>query len=173
MRKACAVLLAGLTAVGAGCGYHVAGRATHLPESVKTIAVPALENRSTQYRIEQRLTEALVHELLAQGRYRVVANPAAADATLRGTITLVETSPLVFDTPTGRATMMLVTLRCSVRLEQNDTKAVLFRSDNLLFRNEYELSTDVASFFGEQDPALQRLARDFAKQVVSAVLEGF
>jgi len=173
MSKACAVLLAGWAALGTGCGYHVAGRSAHLPESVRTIAVPALENHSTQYRIEQRLTEALVHELLAQGRYRVVSNPAAADVTLRGAITSVETSPLVFDTPTGRATMMLVTVHCSVRLEQNDTKAVLYRNDKMLFRNEYELSTDAASFFGEQDPALQRLAQDFAKQVVSAVLEGF
>jgi hypothetical protein len=144
---------------------------------VKTIAVPALENRSKQYRIEQLLTEALVRELLARRSYRVVSDPAAADATLRGVVTSVETSPLVFDTPTSRATMMLVTVRCSVRLEQNDTKAVLYRNDNMLFRNEYELSgelpTNVASFFGEQAPALQRLAQDFAKQVVSAVLEGF
>lgn len=173
-------LLMALAAVAtAGCGYRVAGRATHLPASVKTIAVPALENRTSQYRIEQRLTEALVRELLARGKYRVVANPAGADATLRGTVTSIETTPLLFDTTTqgttttGRATLMLVTVHCAVVLEEGEKKTVLYKNDNLLFRNEYEISTDVNSFFSEQNPALDRLARDFAKQVVSAVLEGF
>lgn len=160
-------------AVAAGCGYRVAGRATHLPESVKTIAVPALENRTSQYRIEQRLTEALVRELLSRGRYRVVATPAGADAVLRGTVTAIETTPLMFDTQTGRAAAMLVTVHCAVVLEDAEKKTVLYKNDNLLFRNEYEISTDVNSFFAEQNPALDRVARDFAKQVVSAVLEGY
>lgn len=173
MTKRFLALMALAGAVFAGCGYHVAGRATHLPPSVKTIAVPALENRTTQYRIEERLTAALVRELLARGRYRVVARPEEADATLRGQIVSIETTPLLFDTTTGRATTMLVTVRCDVLLEDRENKTVLYKGDNLLFRNEYEISTDVNSFFEEQGPAVDRLARDFAKRVVSAVLEGF
>src|SRR2546425_8863517 len=38
----------------------------------------------------------------------------------------------------------------------------LYQNDNFLFRERYEVSTDVPSFFEEQDPALDRLARDFA-----------
>jgi hypothetical protein len=68
---------------------------------------------------------------------------------------------------------MLVTVRCAVVLEEGEKKTILYKNDHLLFRNEYEISTDVNSFFSEQNPALDRLARDFAKQVVSAVLEGF
>jgi outer membrane lipopolysaccharide assembly protein LptE/RlpB len=172
MTKRFLVLIVFVAAVVAGCGYHVAGQATHLPPSVKTIAVPALENHTTQYRIEERLTSALVRELLARGKYRVVARPEEADATLRGRITAIEATPLLFDTASGRATTMLVTVRCDVVLEDRE-KTVLYKGDALLFRNEYEVSTDVNSFFGEEGPALDRLARDFAKRVVSAVLEGF
>ena len=68
----------------AGCGYRVAGRANTLPATVKTIAVPAFENRTSTYRIEQRLTSAVVHELLVDTRYRVVSNPADGDAVLQG-----------------------------------------------------------------------------------------
>ena len=157
----------------AGCGYHVAGRASRLPASVKTIAVPALENRTLRYRIEQRLTGAVVHELLARTSYRVVANPAAADAVLRGEITGLESSAVVFDTATGRATTFLVTLRAQVRLEERESKKILYRNDNFLFREPYEISTDVASFFEEQNPALDRLARDFASRLVAALLENF
>jgi len=156
-----------------GCGYHVSGRGSRLPANIKTIAVPALENRTTRYRIEQRLTEAVVHELLARASYRVVADPASADAVLHGEITSLESSAVVFDTATGRATTVLVTVRVKVRLEERETKNVLYQNDNLLFREQYEVSTDVASFFEEQNPALDRLARDFASKVVAAILENF
>ncbi len=156
-----------------GCGYHVAGRASGLPGGVKTIAVPALENRTSRYRIEQRLTEAVVRELLARTSYRVVSDPATADAVLRGRITGVDSSPVVFDTATRRATTLLVTVRAQVRLEERATRNVLYRNDNFLFREPYAISTDVASFFEEQNPALDRLAREFAARLVAAILENF
>ncbi len=161
------------TLVLCGCGYHVSGRASRLPASLKTIAVPALDNRTSRYRLEQRLTSALVHELLARTSYRVVADPAAGDAVLRGEVTGLESSAVVFDNVTGRATTMLVTVRLKVRLEERGSKNVLYENDDFLFRERYEVSTDVPSFFEEQDPALDRLARDFAAKLVAALLENF
>ena len=68
----------------AGCGYHLAGRSDSLPKSIHVIAVPPLENKTSSYRIEQRLTTATVHEFLAKTSYRVVADPARGDAVLQG-----------------------------------------------------------------------------------------
>lgn len=169
----CAGLLLLLGFFAGGCGYRVAGRGSRLPEGLKTIAVPALKNRTTRYRIEQRLTEALIRELLARTKYRVVSDPAAADAVLSGEVTSIDTSGVLFDTVTGRATTMLVTVKLNVRLVQRESQHVLYRNDNFLFREEYEISTDVASFFEEQDPALERMARDFAAALVAALLENF
>jgi outer membrane lipopolysaccharide assembly protein LptE/RlpB len=156
-----------------GCGYHVAGRTEALPQTIHVIAVPTLENATTTYRIEQRLTSATVHEFLARTPYRIVSNADAGDAVLRGKVVSLETVPLLFDTATGRATTMLVTVKCQVTLTQSDTKKVLYHNDNFVFRNEYEISTDVKSFFEEQDPALERLARDFAARLVAAVTENY
>ena len=135
--------------------------------------MPALENSTSRYRIEQRFTEALVHELLARTSYRVVADPAAADAVLRGRVVGLESSPLLFDTATGRATTFLVTVRVAIRLEERETKKLFYRNDNFLFREQYEVSTDIPSFFDEVDPALDRLARDFAARLVAALVENF
>jgi hypothetical protein len=157
----------------AGCGYHVAGRSDALPKSIHTIAVPALENKTASYRIEQRLTAATVHEFLAKTQYRVVADPANGDAVLRGKVVGLEAVPLLFDTVTGRATTMLVTVKCEVSLEEHESGRVLYHSDNFVFRNQYEISTDVKSFFEEQDPALDRLAHDFATRLVAAVTENY
>lgn len=157
----------------AGCGYHVAGRGSALPAEWKTLAVPALENRTTRYRIEQRLTEALVRELLARTKYRVVAEETAADAVLRGEVSRVETSAVLFDAATGRATAMVVTVHLKVRVTDRASGKVHYQNDNFVFREQYEVSTDVSSFFEEQQPALERLARDFAARLVSALLENF
>jgi len=156
-----------------GCGYHVAGRGDALPKGIHVIAVPALENKTSSYRIEQKLTAATVHEFLAKTPYHVVADPAGGDAVLRGKVLSLEAAPLLFDTTTGRATTMLVTVKCEITLTDSSTQKVLYQTDNFLFRNEYEISTDVKSFFEEQDPALDRLARDFAARLVAAVTENY
>jgi hypothetical protein len=146
------------------------------------IAVPALENKTSSYRIEQRLTTATVHEFLAKTSYRVVSDPANGDAVLRGKVLSLEAAPLLFDTATGRATTMLVTVKCEITFEERETGKVLYHTDNFLFRNEYEISTNVnnptdpaaiKSFFEEQDPALDRLAQDFAARLVAAVIENY
>lgn len=163
------------------CGYHIAGRDTALPKTIHVIAVPAIENKTSSYRIEQKLTAATIHEFLAKTKYKIVSSPASGDAVLTGKVLSVEAVPLTFQvqpaTPTApstaQATTMLVTVKCEVTLTEADTQKVLFHSDNFLFRNEYELSTDVKSFFEEQDPALDRLAKDFAQKLVAAILENF
>lgn len=170
-RMICGSLVA--AALTWGCGYHVAGRGDSLPKSIHVIAVPALENRTTSYRIEQKLTAATIHEFLAKTQYRVTSNPAQGDAVLRGTVTSVEAVPLLFDTTTGSATTMLVTVKCAISLTETSTQKVMYQTDNFLFRNEYEISTNVKSFFEEQDPALDRVAQDFAARLVAAVTENY
>lgn len=168
---AAAVMCAALLA--AGCGYRVAGRGSNLPAHWKTVAVPAFENRTLRYRIEQRLTDAVVRELLARTAYRVVPTEQNADAVLHGEVTALESSAVLFDTVTGRATTQLVTVRLRVRMVDRKSGDAIYTNDSFQFREEYEISTDVRSFFEEQEPALERLARDFAASLVSALLEKF
>src|SRR5579862_1652375 len=111
-----AVMLLAVVAPLAGCGYRVAGRANTLPATVKIIAVPAFENRTSTYRIEQRLTDAVVHELLVDTRYHVVSNPEDGDAVLHGVVVGIGSGAVVFDQSTGRATTILVTVTMQARL---------------------------------------------------------
>jgi hypothetical protein len=173
MKKAhrCVILVAALAPLG--CGYHVAGKSDSLPKSIHVIAVATLENKTTSYRIEQKLTTATVHEFLAKTPYRVVPDSANGDAVLRGKVLSLEAVPLLFDTKTGRATTMLVTVKCEITFEERVTGKVLYHTDNFVFRNQYEISTDMKSFFEEQDPALDRLAQDFATRLVAAVTENY
>jgi outer membrane lipopolysaccharide assembly protein LptE/RlpB len=181
MKSRITILFAAIAATLAGCGYHVAGRSDALPKTIHVIAIPALENKTTSYRVEQKLTAATIHEFLASTSYKIVSNPESGDAVLRGKVDSVEVVPLLFITTpatattpsTTRATTMLVTMKCEFMLTDSTTQKILYRSDNFVFRNEYEISTDVKSFFEEQDPALDRMAQDFAKRLVAAVTENY
>ena len=171
------------------CGYHVGGTASLMPPGLKVLAVPALKNDTPRYRIEQGMTEAVVHEFIARTKYRIVSSEDSADAVLHGEITSFEAIPVVFDTTrtttpnattvpalnttTARATTMLVSVHMKVSLEDRETKKVLYKNDSYLFREPYEISTDPSKFFDEQGPALERMSRDFAARLVSDVLENF
>ncbi len=158
--------------LAAGCGYHTAGHAVNLPENVKTIAVPAFKNETLTYRIEQMLTASVVREFTTRTHYRMVSDGEDADATLRGTVLSTTASPLTYDTATGRAASILVVVSMKVTLTDRSGK-VLYENPSYLFREQYEVSQDLASFFEEDSPAFRRLSQDFARTLVSNILEGF
>lgn len=166
-----AALLIALTM--AGCGYHVAGRAANLPSEWKTIAVPAFKNDTASYRIEQRVTEAVIRQFIERTKYRIVQDTESADAVLHGEVLTIETNPVLFNATTGQVTTMLVAVHIKVLLVDNKTQKPVYQNNDMVFRDEYQISTDVQSFFEEQSPALGRMSRDMAAQIVSNIVESF
>jgi outer membrane lipopolysaccharide assembly protein LptE/RlpB len=168
-----ASLLAATLLTVTGCGYHTARHSVQLPENLKTIAVPAFENHTTTYHIEQTLTASVVRELTTRTHYHLLNSAnEAADATLRGTVLATSTSPVTYSETTGQASSVLVVVSMSVSLIDRRGK-VLYENPAYLFREQYEVSQDLASFFEEDSPAYQRLSQDFARTLVSNILEGF
>jgi outer membrane lipopolysaccharide assembly protein LptE/RlpB len=157
----------------ASCGYHTAGHTTTIPENVKTLAIPSFVNETQTYKIEQRLTAAVVREMVTRTHYHVVDETSDdADATLRGTVVATYTTPLTYDSQTGRAASVLVVVNVKIQMTDRAGK-VLYENPSYLFREQYQVSSDLNSFFQEDSPAFDRLSRDFAQTLVSNILEGF
>jgi outer membrane lipopolysaccharide assembly protein LptE/RlpB len=162
-----------MSLVSAGCGYHTAGHAVTLPDNLRTIAVPVFVNQTQTYKIEQMLTGAVVREMVTRTHYHILNQPSdAADATLQGTVLSTSTSTLTYDSQTGRAASVLVIVSMKVSLTNKQGK-ILYQNPSYLFREEYQVSRDPSSFFEEDSPAFQRLSREFARTLVSNILEGF
>ena len=167
------LLLTWILLFSPSCGYHTAGHSTTVPSSVQTIAIPAFVNQTQTYKIEQKLTAAVVREMVTRTRYHILNEPSeSADATLRGTVVSTSTSPLTYDSQNGRASSALVVVTARVTLTDRQGK-VLYENPSYLFREEYQVSQELSSFFEEDSPALERLSREFARTLVSNVLEGF
>jgi len=166
---AAVVLLATLTS----CGYHVAGKADLLPKNIKTIAIPAFGNATHNAKLSERVTSALTREFITRTRYKIVADPNEAEAILTGAVSSILSYPTTLDTVTGRASGAQVIVYLAITLTDRSTGAVLFTRPLFEVRERYEISVNAATYFEESDSAMERLSRDVARSVVSAVLETF
>jgi hypothetical protein len=170
MRFVAAMLLA---AAMSGCGYHVSGHADLLPKKIKTIAVPAFGNATVRYRLTDRLPQAITRELITRTRYQVIPDQSQADAVLTGSVMNVFSFPTTFDSRTGRAAGVQLNIILQVKLVDRVTGEVLYQQPNFEARQRYEISTDQRAYFEESDAAIDRVAIDVARAVVSAILEKF
>jgi outer membrane lipopolysaccharide assembly protein LptE/RlpB len=167
-----AALLIALSISLAGCGYRVAGSTNLLPTEIHTIAVTPWRNGSIQYKLSDYLTEAVSREMISRTRYRIVADPKDADAVLSGSVANVFNSAVVSDPRTGRANGAQIVILIQARLVDKSGK-VLFDRPNIEFRERYEVSVTPQQYFDESQAGLQRLSKDVARTVVSAILENF
>jgi outer membrane lipopolysaccharide assembly protein LptE/RlpB len=173
MKGAVAALVLAMTLAASGCGYHTVGHAVALPRNVRTIAVPGFVSQSPTFRVEQVMTDAVVREFNTRTQFHVIHEAKAdADAVLKGTVLSATATPLAYDSKTGRAASMLVTVSVQVTLTDRDGK-VLFQNPSYLFHEQYELSRELSSFFEEDSSAMDRLSRDFARTLVANILEGY
>ena len=156
-----------------GCGYHTIGKASHLPADLHVLAVPVFVNQTQVFKIEQIMTRDVIREFIERTKYHVTnSSAAAADATLKGTVVSAQATPLTYDAQTGRISSAVVTITAKVTLTDRNGR-VLFENLNYTFREQYQVSSEINSFFAEEAPAMQRLSQDFARTLVSDILEGF
>jgi outer membrane lipopolysaccharide assembly protein LptE/RlpB len=173
MRTALLAFLSALVLPVAGCGYHTAGSAAHLPNTVHTLAVPVFQNTTQSYHTEIAFTQAVIHEFSSRTAYHLEPNnDPDADATLQGTITQYQVVPLTYNSQTGQSSSFLITVKARITLTDRNHK-VLYQNANYLFRQQYETTQDLVTFVQEDPAAVQRLSRDFAQAVVSDILESF
>jgi len=145
-----------------------------LPSNIKRVAVPAFqfEAKGLRYRVESRFTEAVSKEIIRRGRgLKVQGTRDNADAVVEGTIRDFNFSGVLLDRE-GRARVYEVTITSAVTIRDLRTNQILYDNQNFIFRDSFEFSSDPRSFFNEEDPAVERMARAFAESVVSTIVNG-
>ena len=160
-----------------GCGYALAGRGSFLPDYIKVVGVPQFENQTTTFNLDQKFTEQVRQELQGRGsRYRVLPE-RSGDAIITGIITGLSLTASGFN-DSQQATRYSVLVTANVEFRDTHTNKVLWANPSLQFREEYPVSsgnttTDTNAFFRQDATALTRLAQNFARSVVTSILENF
>ncbi len=156
------------------CGYQVAGKADLVPKTIHTIAVPPFGNSTVRYKLSDLLPEAISRELISRTRYKIVSDPAQADAVLNGTVINYGAFPTLIDQATGRTSGLQVNVRMSISLVERSTDKVVFSRPNYDSHQRYELSvTNNSQYFDESGAAVERLSRDVSRDLVTSILEDF
>jgi hypothetical protein len=173
--RALSVLAAGVCTTS--CGYALAGRGSFLPDYIKTLGIPMFTNTTPFQTVEQLFTQKVRVEFQSTRRYTVVPGDENVDGIVRGEISGISLSPVSLNDQ-QLASRVRVTVSVKVKFEDVKEQKTLWENPALSFSDEYELATpsggtDVAAFLGNDRVAFDRLSSDFARAVVSAILEAF
>ncbi len=160
-----------------GCGYSLAGRGSFLPAYIRTIGVPTFANRTVVFNLETMVTQKVRSEFIGRGKYQILPEATGVDALLTGEITAVNIQPASF-TPNQLASRYAITMVAKIELRDIRENKVLWENPSVMFRQEYDATggravIDPAAFFQQDTNALERISTEFARTIVSAILEAF
>jgi hypothetical protein len=169
------LVLASMLVGAASCGYALAGRGNALPAHIKTVGIPPFVNHSPVPEIDTAFTAAVQAEFQSRGRYLVQPDATGVDALLTGIIVSADQRPMTF-TANAQAASFSITITSDVTFRDTIDDKILWA--NPLFRasDEYQApagATDVTTLFTQLPNARERLAKKFAREVVSSILEAF
>ena len=173
--RALPIIAAGVGA--ASCGYALAGRGSFLPDYIKTLGIPMFGNATQYQTVEQVFTQKVRLEFQSSRRYTVVPSDEGVDGIVRGEISSISLQPVSLNA-NQLASRTRVTVILKVKFEDVKEGKTLWENPALSFSDEYELANpsigqDVSAFVGNERVAMDRLSTDFARSVVSAILEAF
>ena len=159
-----------------GCGYSLAGRGSFLPAYIKRIGVPQFTNNTAVFDLDRQVTEKVRSEFIGRGKYTIVPDTTGVDGLLTGVISSVTLTPVAFNTA-QQATRYALTLSASVEFKDMHTNKVLWANPSMQYREEFALdptsAIDTNAFLGQDINARERMANEFARALVSAILEAF
>ncbi len=165
--------------MSSACGYTLAGRGSFLPGYIKTIGVPAFTNRTTIFNLETLLTQKVRSEFIGRGKYQILPQANDVDAVLNGDVTAVTITPVGFNpTQNNLATSYSVTMTARIEFRDLHENKVIWENPAVMFRQDYPATsgrntTDPVAFFQQDANALERMSSEFARTIVSSILEAF
>jgi hypothetical protein len=172
-----AVLVGAAAGLSGGCGYALAGRGSFLPSYIESIGIPTFTNRTTVFNVETVLTEKVRSEFISRGRYSIQPQGQGVDALLTGEVTSVSLAPATI-ADSGIASRYIITMTASIEFRDERANSVIWENPNVVYREDYDAPSDTkalnaSDFFGQETNALDRITADFARSIVSGILEAF
>jgi len=159
------------------CGYSLAGRGSFLPAYIKTMGIPTFANRTVVFNLETMVTQKVRSEFIGRGKYQILPEATGVDALLTGEVTAVGIQPASFSNQ-QLASRYAITMTARIELRDMRENKVLWENPSVMFRQEYDATggrtvLDPVAFFQQDTNALERMSTEFARTIVSAILEAF
>jgi outer membrane lipopolysaccharide assembly protein LptE/RlpB len=145
-----------------GCGYHLAGKETHSPPGVRSVAIPTLKNQTLEPGIEIHFTQAFLRQFIHDRRVNVV-DRKEADSILEGTIKSFYLLSSSYD-KAGFATEFQTVVIMDIALKRRNGE-ILWSEKDLLERAWYRTSLSAIANEDNKQNAIQKVAESLAERI--------
>jgi hypothetical protein len=168
------ILFAAVMALGlAACAGPYDPAPQILPEHIKKVYVKPISNNTNQYGLEAKFTNAIVDEILRDGRLSLVNSPEEADGVIAGTIKRYILQPLTYDANmvTEQYKLWIIV---SVSLVDRENNVTLWTEPNLEGIQIYLDNTKGS--FGEgmtEEEAREIIWEKLSRDIVKRTIKGF
>jgi len=153
-----------------GCGYHLIGTGSTLPEHLKTLSIPVFTNSSSQPEIHRELTSAIINAYITDGRVKV-AKKGKADMVMKGNLNHYELKTVSFNS-NNFATGYIVVLGVDVEVIDK-VKNEPYLKQNLRTEWNYTAGTDIVDLESARLAALDEAYRVLGNRLVSLLINAF
>lgn len=155
----------------AGCGYHFEGMALMAPESVSTIAITVLENRTSESGIETVFTSDITYEFTRSKVLRVVGKDTA-DAVLSGTIMSLSEETIAYTASYDSAERRVI-ITLDLALERADGN-VIWSNKSLSDKEAFKVvPSDKLATEKNRRAAIEAMSERLAEKIHNRILQGF
>ena len=138
------MVIAGILLVAlSGCGYTFSGGGSVLPPDVKKVAIPLVDNSSTETGLSTVVTEALRDQFERFGVLTVVEEESEADAVLNARILRVQRETSAVEAKSDAALQRDTTMTLAAELRRTDGP-VLWRNTKLVVTKPVAASSDAS-----------------------------
>ena len=169
--KRLTILLVAVTLWVCGCGYHLPGRGTALPEDIQTVYVEPFQNKTTEPFLETPLTNEVRDQFSRRRTVEVVGSPDLADAILTGTIVSYGVGTVSYDR-NDDITEYRATMRVDAALTRSNGEEVIWQG-TVSWKEEFYANDDRAQQDYNETLAQEDLHRRLAQELYNSLTDNF
>ena len=153
-----------------GCGYQLAGKETHSPPGVSSVAIPTLVNQTLEPGIEIVFTQAFLREFIQDRRVKVV-DRREADSILEGIIKSFYIFSVSYD-KSGFALEYQTMVIMDIALKKRNGE-ILWKEKDLMERAWYRTNPSVIANEDNKVNAIQQVAKSLAERILNRFFYNF
>lgn len=166
LRAAMPILLAALLG---GCAYTTSPAL--LPTHLKTIAIPVFENGTSEYTLEQEITDEVIQRFVRDNHLRIV-DEKSANCVVRGRITQYKNAVFGFSNA-SQAQEFRVTVAVSVTFKDQVKNREIWADDNLVRTANYYVQDVPGQSARTELDGRKEAIRKIADEILTRSVQGW
>ena len=163
------IVAAVLALLAGSCAYTT--NTALLPSHIKTVAVPVFENATTEYTLEQQVTDAVIQRFVADNHLRIV-DIRSANAVVQGKITLYRNAVFGFSAQ-NQAQEYRVTIGVSVVFKDQVKNREIWSEPSLIKTANYYVQPVPGQTPKTELDGRQEAITKIADEILSRTVEGW